>query len=140
MKYNKQSASSLWRRIARDTAVDMVAGKIKLAEERRVKWTTWHNLDLWFGSWEMTLLKLGFFEHDSVGKHIIPEHQLRNILNFDETSLSLDGSSISRGGRPPMVYEDPRLPRVGMSTSKTSQTTMMITGSNAWGEALPPHF
>lgn len=39
-----------------------------------------------------------------------------------------------------MLFEDPRLPRVGKATSKTSQTTTMITGSNAWGEALPPHF
>ncbi len=54
--------------------------------------------------------------------------------------LSLDGSSINRGGRPAAYYHDPRLPQVGISTSKTSQTITMITGSNAWGEALPPHF
>jgi hypothetical protein len=140
MQCNKQSAYSLWRRIARDTALDLVAGRILLAEERRVKWTTWHNLDLWFGSWEKTLKQLGFLEQDANGNWFIPKHQLRNILNFDETSLSLDGSTMTQGGRSPMVYEDPCLPRVGLATSKTSQTMTMINGSNAWGEALPPHF
>ncbi len=39
-----------------------------------------------------------------------------------------------------MAFEDPWLPQVGNPTSKTSQTTTVINGSNAWGEELPPHF
>ena len=39
-----------------------------------------------------------------------------------------------------MVFQDPRLPQVGKTTSKTAQPVTMITGSNAWGKALPPHF
>ena len=140
MNMSKEQATPLWKRICRDTALDMVAGKVKASEERRVQWTTYHNLDLWFTSWEKVLDDLGFFEVDARGKKIIPDHLLRNILNFDETSLSLDGSTIARGGRPPVAFEDHRLPRVGNPTSNTSQTTTMINGSNAWGEALPPHF
>ncbi|KAL7445324.1 hypothetical protein ACHAXH_007798, partial [Discostella pseudostelligera] len=140
MGMSKAEATPLWKRVCRDTALDMVAGKVKVAEERRVQWTTFHNLDLWFSSWESTLDELGFFEIDDEGRKIIPESKLRNILNFDETSLSLDGSTITRGGRPPCAFEDPRLPRVGNPTSKSSQTSTMINGSNAWGEALPPHF
>ena len=93
-----------------------------------------------FDSWEKTLLELGFIEIDSSGKCFIPDHQLRNILNFDETCLLLDGSSINRGGRPAACLNDTRLPEVGISTSKTSHTTTMITGINALGKALPPHF
>lgn len=118
----------------------MKADKIYFAEERRVRWTTYGNLDLWFNSWEKTLLELGLLEQDEAGKLNIPREQLRNISNFDQTCLSLDGSSISRGGRPAAYYHDPCLPQVGISTSKMSQTITMITGSNAWGEALPPHF
>ena len=44
------------------------------------------------------------------------------------------------GGHSSMSYHDPRLPQVGKPTSKTSQTATMINGSNAFGEALPPHF
>lgn len=82
---------------------------------------------MWFNSWEKTLLELRFLETDESGKVYI---------HFS----SLDGSSINRGGRPAAYYHDPRLPQVGISTSKTSKMTTMITGSNAWGEALPPHF
>ena len=89
-----------------------------------------------FDSWEKTLLELGFIEIDSSGKCFIPDHQLRNILNFDETCLLLDGSSINRGGRPAACLNDTRLPEVGISTSKTSHTTTMITGINALGKAV----
>jgi len=140
MHISISSSADLIKRLCRDTAVDMKADKLSFAEERRVRWTTFHNLELWFNSWEKSLHDLGLMEEDGSGKLIIPEHQLRNILNFDETCLSLDGSSINRGGRPAAYYHDPRLPQVGISTSKTSQTITMITGSNAWGEALPPHF
>ena len=132
--------TELLRRLCRDTAIDMKAEKMYFAEERRVKWTTFSNLELWFNSWEKTLRELGFLDTDDCGRRCIPTELLRNILNFDETCLSLDGSSINRGGRPAAYYQDPRLPQVGISTSKSSQTTTMITGSNAWGEALPPHF
>ena len=134
------AAIPLIRRLCRDTAIDMKADKMYFAEERRVRWTTYGNLELWFKSWEKTLLDMGFLEYDDDNKPYIPNAQLRNILNFDETCLSLDGSSINRGGRPAAYYHDPRLPQVGISTSKSSQTITMITGSNAWGEALPPHF
>ena len=50
--FSTKQASNLWVRVVRDSAVNMVAGKIKCAEERRVKWTTYYNLDLWFSSWE----------------------------------------------------------------------------------------
>jgi len=140
MNISVSSSKELIKRLCRDTAIDMKCDKLSFAEERRVRWTTYANLELWFDSWEKTLIDLGFMEDDGTGKYILPDRQLRNIINFDETCLSLDGSSINRGGRPAAHYHDPRLPQVGISTSKTSHTTTMITGSNAWGEALPPHF
>ncbi len=97
-------------------------------------------MDLWFNSCEKSLHDLGFLNSSETGKHCIHEELLHNILNFDKTSLLLDGSSINRGGRPAACYHDPHLPQVGKSTSKMSQTITMITGSNAAGEALPPHF
>ena len=52
-------------------------------------------LDLWFDAWEKVLGETGFFETDISGNHTILDCRLHNILNFDETSLSLDGSTIS---------------------------------------------
>ena len=37
LKCTREASSSTWKRIAADTAIDMVAGKVKQAEERRVK-------------------------------------------------------------------------------------------------------
>ena len=65
---------------------------------------------------------------------------MQNILNFDETCLSVDGSEGRRGGRPEIVLHDPRFPMTGKATNKDSLTATLISGSNAAGEALPPHF
>jgi hypothetical protein len=39
-----------------------------------------------------------------------------------------------------MTFYDTRFPQLGQAMSKTALTTTMIMGSNAAGEALPPHF
>lgn len=95
---------------------------------------------MWLNNWEADLVQLGTAIKDPIsGKVSIPEEQLTNIGNFDETCLSLDGSNNNRGGRPEYIIYDPRLPRPGKATSKCSLTTTLITGSTAAGEAFPPH-
>lgn len=136
---NKQSAKLL-DRILRDTAIDLNASKCNFAEDRRIQWTTKKNLSVWFDNWGNDLVELGFATRDASDSVVIPEEQLKNIVNFDETCLSLDGSEGNRGGRPVVVFYDPRFPQVGKGTSKSALTTTMITGSTAAGEALPPHF
>ncbi len=90
--------------------------------------------------WERELLKHGLMELDARELPHIPCQKLHQILNFDETSLSLDGSSINRGGRPAAYWFDPRLPQVGITMAKSAYSSTMIMGSNAYGEALLPHF
>lgn len=86
-------------------------------------------------------MDLGFANvHPSTGKVVIPVEQLKRIINIDETCLSLDGSDNVRGGRPEVYLYDPRIHQVGKATSKSSLTSTMITGSNAAGEAIVPHF
>ena len=140
MMVDVETAREILKRLARDTAIDLGCAKGSFAEERRVRWTTYQNLELWFNTWERELLKLGLMQLDARGLPHIPREKLRQLLNFDETSLSLDGSSINRGGRPAAYWFDPRLPQVGITTAKTAYSSTMITGSNAYGEALPPHF
>ena len=118
----------------------MNSAKHNNCEDRRIQWTTYKNLRMWFDNWGKDLVELGFVHHDAEGNVIIPPNQLSRILNFDETCLSHDGSQGSRGGRPEVYLFDPRLPQPGNGTSKTSSMTTMITGSTAAGEALPPHF
>lgn len=140
MYIDLNSARALLKRLARDTAIDMSCGKLNFAEERRVRWTTYSNLQLWFGTWEKQLTLFGLMEKDERGKPFIPPDNMRRVLNFDETCLSTDGSSINRGGRPAAYWFDPRLPQVGLETVKSAYSCTMITGSTAFGEALPPHF
>ncbi len=118
----------------------MSCDKVNFAEERQVWWTTSSNLELWFATWERQLLSHGLMVKDIQGRSHIPREKLRQILNFDETSLSLDGSSVNRGGQPAAFWFDPRLPQVRITTVKSSYSSTMITGSNAYGKALRPHF
>ena len=127
-------------RIIKETAINLLAEKCNDVEQRRILWTSYKNLKLWFENWERELEELGFTDRDDDGVHYIPEEQLGNIINLDETCLSLDGSKGNRGGRPEVIFFNPKFPQLGRGTSKTSLTTTMICGSTAAGEALPPHF
>jgi hypothetical protein len=44
------------------------------------------------------------------------------------------------GGHQDIVLHDPRFPMTGKATNKDSLTATFISGSNAAGKALPPHF
>jgi len=109
-------------------------------EERRVRWTTYSNLSLWFNQWETSLQNLGFGSRDATGKFVIHREQLSRIINIDETALSFDGSEGRCGGRPAVEFFDPTLQASHKRTSKSSVTITLIAGSSAAGEAIPPHF
>ena len=119
--------------------VDLSAQCIPSCEERRVRWTTYDNIKLWFDSWKRTLLEYRFmFFRD--GEFVIPDSQLRRIINLDESNLSLDGSTETRGGRGGAALWDTSLPMIGQPVNKSNVSLTLITGSSAFGEPLPPHF
>ena len=123
-------AHHLIARVVRDFNTELKAGKVKNAEDRRILWTNYWNISQWFDNWENDLVELGLAVHDPMsGKVTIIEDQLRNIINLDETALSLDGSTQNKGGRPEMILSDPRFPMVGRMTSKSSLSMMLICGS-----------
>ena len=130
---------SLLNRLLKVTASDLLGGKATGAEERRIRWTSFRNLNQWFDNWGRDLVQLGF-AHMEGNEIIIPIEQLARIVNVDETCLALDGGSGIRGGQPEIIYFGRNLPDVGKGFSKSSNTTTMITGSSAVGEAIPPHF
>ena len=86
------------------------------------------------------MVDLGFatIAVDDKVKIYIPGDQLSRILNLDKSCLSLNGNE-RRGGRPSVVFYDPNLPNPGNTVSKSSVILTFIGGSNALGEALPPH-
>ena len=135
VKGNKLLNQIVWYK-----SINLNAAKLHSMEARRIQWTTAKNLTMWFNNWSHDLVELGFATKlNDDGDINIPEEQLGRIINFDETCLSMDGSG-NRGGQPEVVFYNPLLPQTGRATSKSSLTTTMITGSNALGEAIPPHF
>lgn len=108
-------------------------------EERRIRWTTFQNLKMWFRNWRRELGELGMTKVG--GKEtVIPKHLWGDFLNLDETCISLGGSQDGRGGRPVIVFYDPMFPVRTKATSKSALTSTIICGCLASGEALPPHF
>ena len=97
-------------RILAETAIDLHCSKVNDVEERRILWTTYKNLKMWFNNWKLDLLNLGFATQNLEGDVTISENQLYRIINLDETCLSLDGSKGNRGGRPEVTFFDPRFP------------------------------
>ena len=67
MKIRVNSSAELIKRLCRDTAIDMKADRLSFAEERRVRWTAFSNLEMWFNNWEKTLIDLGFMEDERIG-------------------------------------------------------------------------
>ncbi len=160
MTAGQQNLRGIWsislhrrrRRYCTTERCNVTQGGWKLCEEKKSWNMSWHNNNPSLLRCRALLLEkiikccvqLGSYlrinQINGRGGDNLRSKFMQNILNFNETCLSLDGSSINRGGRPAVSYHDPPLPHAGMSTSKTSQTTTMITGGNAWGETLPPHF
>ncbi len=127
-------------RILISTVRDIDASKLEYCEDRRIQWTIYKNISICFDNWEDDLIRLGFAFEDDSGNVTIPNEQLRNNINFNETCLSIDGSQGRRGGRPEIVLHDPRFPMTGKSTNKDSLAATLICGSNAADKALVPHF
>jgi hypothetical protein len=128
------------QRVLCATTKNLDASTMHIAEDRRFCWTTFANISSWFDNWEFDLVELGFAMRGIDGTVTIPDDQLPFILNFDEMCLSLDGSEGRRGGQPVVTLHDPRFPYAGKRTKKDGLTATLVCGSNAAGEALPPHF
>ena len=134
LKHNYRQ--KMLQRVLSATANNLDVSMMSVAEDRRVRWTTFTNISSWFDNWEFYLVELGFATRDAIEKVTISPEQLYFIINFDETCLSVDGSK-GRRGRPNITLHDPCLLCTGKRTNKDSPTATLVIGSNAAGEALP---
>jgi hypothetical protein len=133
--------------LKKETANELEVGKRNVVEQRRVKWTSYDNLKCFYDMWEETVVSLGFGRrkeaHDTAeieGNIVFFSGQRRRILNFDETDGTLDNSNGQRGGRPPVVFYSSDISGGATQANKSSYSPTIICGSNAAGEAIPPHF
>ena len=65
---------------------------------------------------------------------------LLQILNVEETEISLDGSKMRAGGRPAVSFYNPNLPLANRSVAKSLLACTGFFGSNAAGECMPSHW
>jgi len=89
-----QRAKDMASRLRKDTAHIFSAGKAGHQEARRILFTTFHNLNMWFDSWEEMIISLGFgrrkTEDDTDVEGSIVYFDPDRIINLDETRISLD--------------------------------------------------
>ena len=86
------------------------------------------------------MIEFDFASVGDDGEPTFTEVQLRQIMNVDETEISLDVSNTRAGGRPSVSFHYPHLPLTSRSTAKSSLACTGIFGSSAAGECVPPHF
>ena len=123
----------------RSTNVSLNADVSPPVEERRLRWTTWPNLNKWFENFKAFLVEFDFAGVGDDGELTFTEDQLRRIKNIDETELALSGD-MHVSGRPAVSFYHPHLPIASRSVAKSSLACTGIFGSNAAGECVPPHF
>ena len=129
-------ATGLLNRVVCDKATDIRAVKLNCAEDRRIRWTTFQKLDLWFDSWELFFVDYGFATINTNGELLFHIEMMKQILNLDKTCMSLDGGNDNQGGRPTVTYYDVRFPQLGKATSKLGLITTMIGRSNDAGKPI----
>lgn len=134
------------RKFDKDSADLFVVDQKNNVKKRRMEWTTYSNIALWFDIWEEFLIEKGFgrkaVDGDNIeenGSVVFFDGQKRRIINIDETDLSLDRTDGKGGGRQAVVRVDPLLPNGAERKNKSSDHCTMLTGSNAAGEPIPPH-
>ena len=80
------------------------------------------------------LIEFNFAGVGDDGEPAFTEAHLRQIMNVDETEISLDASNTRAGGRPAMLFHDPHLPATIRSTAKSLLPCAGIFGSSAAGK------
>jgi len=126
--------------------VEVVTGNSRV-EARRVKWTTYHNLNMWFDTLKEVLVKNGCAKYrnegdDGEGELVYLPNKLNHILNLDESGLTLDQTGSLSGGRDSTRFRsaDNAIAFGADRTNKSSCRLTIIAGSTAAGHPLPPHF
>jgi hypothetical protein len=109
----KRIKETMLQRFLNATNVSFNLSIVRAVEESRLLWTTYDNLSLWFEEWERFVIEFGFGTFTSDNKVSFSLEQRRRIANFDETKISLDGSTSLAGGRPSVHFYDPNLPLAG---------------------------
>ncbi len=130
----------MFKRVIWATNVLLNASIAPVVEERCIRWTTYSNLHVWFVSFKVFLIELGFATIGSNGKLVFSDEMLRRMVNVNKTEILVDGSKTNAGGRPAVSFHDPHFPLTKRPVAKSSLSCTGIFGSNAAGECVPIHW
>ncbi len=97
---------------------------------------------MWFEKWRENLLSLRFGTQVlvTIQRIHLPDNQNAWIINVNNTALNLDGNNTKQDGIPTITFIDVGLPTIGITSSKPSPSTNLITECNAQDEVIPPDF
>jgi hypothetical protein len=100
-------------------ATKINAEKSNCAEDHRIRWRTYQNLDLMFDSCEVFIVKYRFAAISQTGDILFAENMMKCILNIDETCLSLDWRNGNCGRRLTVTHYDICFPQLRKAMSKS---------------------
>jgi hypothetical protein len=141
-----RTGRTLFERLQKSVAATLGIGKVDKIEERRNKWTTYSNVNIWYCSIKEFLIEEGFavendLEDDYPGELLFGEGQIERLGNIDETGMVIDTTKSQKGGRESVVFFDPLISDgPEMSAHKNSFSGTLMQGCTAGKELVPPHF
>lgn len=145
--FRSRNNRKLYERVEKDIAAELQVGKPNRVEQRRNKWATYANINLWFTSFKTWLIEMGFATENKGFKPGESEltwasaDQGSRIANLDETKITLDNTDPGQGGRPAMgLYNDRLAKGPTKGSHKSSYTATMVGGTFASGEKFPEHY
>ena len=118
-----------------------------VVEQRRLEWTTWSNINVWFDTLKHFFVTMGFArlktkeDGDIEGELVFLKFQTDRILNLDESEVSTDGTTKISGGRPStkLSSADTSLPKGASTGNKSGYSATFIGGSTVAGWPIPCH-
>ena len=136
-----------------DRIMESIADRISVntadykMEQRRLIWTTYTNINIWFDTLKRFFIDKGFArekkdeDRNVEGELVYFESQTNRILNLDESEVSTDGTSKLSGGRPvnKLCSNDSHLPKGATVSNKSGYSATFIGGSTVIGWPLPIH-
>ena len=135
--FRNRTSRKLYERVERDIADEIQIGIPNRVEQRRNKWSTYSNINLWFTSFKTFLVDMGFALDTPDGDSEITwatADQGSRIGNIDETKITLDSTNPGVGGRPAAGLFHGRLAKAPTQGShKSSYAATMIGGAFASG-------
>ena len=136
----------LFDRIQAEIGDVLSLGKPNRIEQRRQKWSTHSNINLWYDSLKEFLIDKGFAvknPNSGAGGELtwVDNTQGRRICNLDESAIGLDNSKTQKGGRPAAVFYNKKLADCPIfAAHKASFHCTLLAGCFASGEKFPEHF